>query len=57
MAQVSPTTHFVSFAQAILYRGAGIAVVWPQFVIVALIGGLFLVLALLRFRRVAAALV
>jgi len=57
MAQVSPTTHFVSFAQAILYRGAGIAVVWPQFLIVALIGGLFLVLALLRFRRVAAALV
>jgi len=57
MAQVSPTTHFVSFAQAILYRGAGVAVVWPQFVIVALIGGLFLVLALLRFRRVAAALV
>jgi len=53
--QVSPTVHFVSFAQAILYRGAGIAVVWPQFVIVALIGGLFLGLALLRFRRVAAA--
>jgi len=53
--QVSPTVHFVSFAQAILYRGAGIAVVWPQFVIVALIGSLFLGLALLRFRRVAAA--
>jgi len=57
MAQVSPTTHFVSFAQAILYRGAGFAVVWPQFVIVALVGSLFLGLALLRFRRVAAALV
>jgi ABC-2 type transport system permease protein len=50
--QASPSTHFVSFAQAILYRGAGFAVVWPQFVIVALIGGLFLGLALLRFRRV-----
>jgi ABC-2 type transport system permease protein len=50
--QASPSTHFVSFAQAILYRGAGLAVVWPQFVIVALIGGLFLGLALLRFRRV-----
>ena len=55
MAQASPTTHFVSFAQAILYRGAGLAVVWPQFVIVALIGGLFLGLALLRFRKVTAA--
>jgi ABC-2 type transport system permease protein len=55
LAQASPTTHFVSFAQAILYRGAGLAVVWPQFVIVALIGGLFLGLALLRFRKVTAA--
>ena len=53
--QASPSTHFVSLAQAILYRGAGFAVVWPQFVIVALIGGLFLGLALLRFRRVASA--
>ena len=49
--QVSPSTHFVSFAQAILYRGAGIDVVWPQFVVVALIGGLFFGLALLRFRK------
>jgi ABC-2 type transport system permease protein len=54
MMQVSPTVHFVSFAQAILYRGAGLAVVWPQFVIVGLIGGLFLGLALLRFRKVTA---
>ena len=52
MMQASPTVHFVSFAQAILYRGAGFAVVWPQFLIVALIGGLFLGLALLRFRKV-----
>jgi len=55
LAQASPTTHFVSYAQAILYRGAGFAVVWPQFVVVALIGGLFLSLALLRFRKVTAA--
>jgi ABC-2 type transport system permease protein len=52
--QASPSTHFVSFAQAILYRGAGFDVVWPQFLTVALIGGLFLGLALLRFRRVVA---
>jgi ABC-2 type transport system permease protein len=48
--QASPSTHFVSFAQAILYRGAGIGVVWPQFAMVAGIGGLFFVLAILRFR-------
>ena len=53
--QVSPTVHFVSLAQAILYRGAGFAGVWPQFVIVALIGGVFLALSLWRFRAVAAA--
>jgi len=52
--QASPSTHFVSFAQAILYRGAGFGVVWPQFVAVALIGGLFFGLALLRFRSTAA---
>ena len=52
--QASPSTHFVSFAQSILYRGAGIDVVWRQFVLVALIGGLFFWLAILRFRSVAA---
>lgn len=51
--QASPSTHFVSFAQSILYRGAGINIVWPQFIIVALIGGLFFGLAILRFRSVA----
>jgi len=33
--QASPTVHFVSFAQAILYRGAGIAGVWQEFLIIA----------------------
>ena len=55
LAQASPSTHFVSLAQTILYRGAGFARVWPQFAIVALIGGVFLSLALLRFRKVSAA--
>jgi ABC-2 type transport system permease protein len=48
--QASPSTHFVSFAQAILYRGAGLDVVWPQFAAVAGIAALFLMLTLLRFR-------
>ena len=52
--QASPSTHFVSFAQSILYRGAGIDVVWPQFVFVAVIGGLFFGLAIVRFRSVTA---
>jgi len=52
--QATPSTHFLSFAQAMLYRGAGMDVVWPEFAIVALIGGLFFALAILRFRSAAA---
>lgn len=52
--QASPSTHFVSFAQAILYRGAGIDVVWPQFVFVGVIGAVFLAFAILRFRSTSA---
>ena len=52
--QASPSTYFVTFAQEILYRGAGFDVVWPQFAAVGAIGGLFLGLGLLRFRSVAA---
>jgi ABC-2 type transport system permease protein len=51
--QVSPSTHFVTFTQAILYRGAGLDVVWPQYLAVAAMGVLFLGLGLLRFRSVA----
>ncbi|MDI3262776.1 MAG: ABC transporter permease [Fulvimonas sp.] len=47
----APNTHFVMLAQAILYRGAGLAVVWPQFLALALIGGVLFALTLARFRR------
>ncbi|MEI9532482.1 ABC transporter permease [Moellerella wisconsensis] len=46
-----PTTHFVSLAQAILYRGADFSIVWPQFIILFIIGAVFFILALLRFRK------
>ena len=49
--QAVPSTHFVSFAQAILYRGAGIEIVWPQFALVTAIGGLFFAFAAVRFRK------
>ena len=47
----APTTHFVKLAQAILYRGAGLEVVWPQFLAIAAIGAVFFVIALTRFRK------
>jgi ABC-2 type transport system permease protein len=48
---IAPTTHFVSLSQAILYRGAGLSVVWPQFLAILGIGTLFFVAALMSFRR------
>ena len=47
----SPTTHFISFAQAILFRGAGLEVVWRDFAALAAIGVVLFTLALARFRR------
>ena len=47
----APTTHFVALAQAILYRGAGFAIVWPYMLAIAAIGTLFFVAALTRFRK------
>jgi len=48
----SPLTHSVSFAQTILYRGAGLDVVWPRFVARRSSRWLFLFRALVRFRSV-----
>lgn len=49
--QISPSTHFVAFAQGVLYRGAGLGILWPQLAAMAGIGGALFVAALLRFRR------
>ncbi|MGE5638457.1 MAG: ABC transporter permease [Clostridia bacterium] len=48
---VAPNTHFVMLAQAILYRGAGFSVVWPNFAALAVIGGVLFSLSLARFRK------
>jgi ABC-2 type transport system permease protein len=47
----APNTHFVAAAQAILYRGAGLDVVWPQMLALLLIGGLLFRFSLQRFRK------
>ena len=48
---IAPTTHFVQLGQAILFRGAGLDVVWPQFLALGLIGGALFAFSLARFRR------
>jgi ABC-2 type transport system permease protein len=47
----APTTHFVTAGQAILYRGAGLDVVWPQMLAIAAIGATLFTTALARFRK------
>ena len=49
--QAAPTTHFVALSQSILYRGAGLEVVWPRFLALAVIGSALFVFSLARFRR------
>ena len=48
--QFTPTPHYVAFAQAVLYRGAGLDIVWPP--LAALVGFtvVFLGVSLIRFR-------
>jgi len=49
--QISPSTHFVAFAQATLFRGAGLAIVWPYLAALAGIGAVYFLISLLRFRK------
>lgn len=49
--QASPTTQFVSFSQAILFRGAGIDVVWKEFLALFLIGSVLFGYSLIHFRK------
>lgn len=48
---LAPTTHFVELGQAILYRGAGIEVVWSSFLWLVVIGSVLFAVSLARFRR------
>lgn len=45
-----PTTAFVSMAQAILFRGAGISVIWPDMLLVTLVGLAFFAYSTIQFR-------
>ena len=51
LMQLSPSSHFVSFSQGVLYRGAGLRNVWPQLLLLAISGLVFFSIALKRFRK------
>lgn len=46
-----PSTYYVRFAQAILYRGAGLAVVASDFAAIILLGAVYFGIATMRFRK------
>ena len=48
---VAPTTQFVSFSQSILFRGAGLEVVWKPFLFLLVIGSVLFLISLAKFRR------
>ena len=47
----APNTHFIALSQAVLFRGAGLSVVWPQLVALAVIGTALFLYALRSFRN------
>jgi len=51
LMSLSPTTHFTELSQAILFRGAGLDVVWDSLAALLLIGGVLFSLSLARFRK------
>jgi ABC-2 type transport system permease protein len=52
MRTISPTPHFVSFSQAVLFRGADITLVWRPMVAMVIIGIVYYAVAQARFRKV-----
>jgi ABC-2 type transport system permease protein len=55
LMQFVPSTHFVSFSQAVLFRNASPAMVWPDLLKMLLIGAAYTVFTLSRFRKMLAA--
>ena len=53
--QFVPSTHFVSFSQAVLFRDADLSMVWPDLAKMFLIGSAYSLYTLTRFRKMLAA--
>lgn len=55
LMHLAPSTHFVNFSQAVIFRGATAGDVWPEIAMMAGIGLAMFAAALMRFRRSMAA--
>ena len=47
----APNTHFIMLSQAVLFRGAGLSIIWPQLLALLSIGTVLFILSLNRFRK------
>jgi ABC-2 type transport system permease protein len=56
LMQFVPSTHFVSFSQAVLFRDATFSMVWPDLLKMFLIGCAYSAVSLSRFRKMMAAI-
>jgi ABC-2 type transport system permease protein len=46
-----PSRHYMAFAQAVVFRGADLTIVWPQLLTIMGLGSIFFVGSLALFRR------
>ena len=46
-----PSRHYMSFAQAVIFRGAGLSIIWPQLLTLIALGAIFFSASLALFRR------
>jgi ABC-2 type transport system permease protein len=46
-----PSRHFMTFALAVVFRGAGLDIVWPQLLTIIGLGSIFFAASLALFRR------
>jgi ABC-2 type transport system permease protein len=53
--QFVPSTHFVAFSQAVLFRNATLGMVWPDMAKMFVIGTVYTIFTLSRFRKMLAA--
>lgn len=51
ITNILPSRHYMTFAHAVVFRGAGLHIVWPQLIAIAALGSIFLMASLLLFRR------
>jgi ABC-2 type transport system permease protein len=51
LMKLMPTSHFVDLSQAILFKGAGLSIIWKKMLIIFIIGVVFFVSTLSLFKR------